>query len=50
MNIPQGEAMHNSKDICRANDQEGNIIWTYYYNPHSNTMVYDVEFPDVEIK
>ena len=50
INLPQGESMQNAKVIGRATDQDGNVIGTYGYNPYSNTMVYDVEFPDVEIK
>ena len=38
--------MQNSKVIVRATDQDGNVIGTYDSNPYSNTMVYDVEFPD----
>ena len=50
INLSQGEAMQNSKVIGRATDQDDNLIGTYYGNPYSNTMVYDVEFPDGEIK
>ena len=50
MNLPQGEAIHNSKVIDRATDQDGNAIVNYDDNPYSNTMVYDVEFPDREIR
>ena len=50
INMPQGEATNNAKVISRATDQDGNFIGTYYENPYSNTMVYDVEFLDGEIK
>ena len=45
-NLPQGEAMQNSKCIGRDTDQDGNAIGTYDENSYSNTMLYDVKFPD----
>ena len=36
--------------IGRAKDSNGEIIGTYNENPFLNTIVYDVEFPDGEIK
>ena len=50
MNMTQGEAIQNAKVIGRATDQYGNVIGTYDDNPYSNTMMYDVEFTDGEIK
>ena len=50
MNLPQGDAMYNFKVIVCATDQDENVIVTYDDNPYSNTMMYDVEFPDGEIK
>ena len=46
MNLPQEEAMQNAKVIGHATDQYVNSIGTYYENPYSNTMMYDVKFPD----
>ena len=46
INLPQGEAIHNAKVIGRATDKYGNVIGAYDDNPYSNTMLYDVEFPD----
>ena len=50
MNLPQGETMHNVKVIGCATYQDGNAIGTYDENSYSNTMLYDVKFPDEEIK
>ena len=50
MNLPKGEAVQNAKVIGHATDKYGNVIGTYDENPYYNTMVYDVEFPDIEIK
>ena len=50
MNLPQEEEKHNAKFIGRATDQDRNVIVTYDDHLYSNTMVYDVEFPDEEIK
>ena len=47
INMPQGEALQNAKFIGRATDQYGYVIGTYDGNPYYNTMVYDVELPDV---
>ena len=48
--LPQGENMHQAKVIGRSKDEDGNIVGTYDNNPYDNTMVYDVEFPDAEVK
>ena len=48
--LPQGENMHQAKVIGRSKDEDGNIVGTYDNNPYANTMVYDVEFPDGEVK
>ena len=50
LNLTQGEALQNAKVIGRSKDENGQIIGTYHENPMLNTVVYDVEFPDGEIK
>ena len=50
VNLPQGENFQSAKVIGRSKDKDGNIVGTYDNNPHLNTMVYDVEFPDGEIR
>ena len=42
--------MQNGKVIGRSKDSDGNIIGNYSNDPLSNTMSYDVEFPDGEVK
>ena len=41
--------MNEVKVAGRSTDADGNIIGKYDINPILNTMVYDVEFPDVSI-
>ena len=48
--LPQGEEMQAAKVIRRSKDADGNIIGTYDDNPMLNSLVYDVEFPDGEIR
>ena len=50
INLPQGEAMQSAKVIGRAMDEDGNLIGRYDDNPILNTMVYNVEFPDGDIR
>ncbi len=50
LNLPQGERYQNAKVIGQAKDSNGNVIGTYDPNPFLNTTVYNVEFPDGEIK
>ncbi len=50
LHLPQGESIQSAKVIGRAMDSEGNLIGKYDDNPMLNTLVYDVEFPDGEIK
>ena len=42
--------MKAAKVVGRTKDENGNIIATYDHDPMLNSMVYDVEFPDGEIK
>jgi hypothetical protein len=48
--LPQGEDMKAAKVVGRTKDEDGNIIGTYDHDPMLNSMVYDIEFPDGEIK
>lgn len=50
LNLPQGEKMKNAKVIGRAKDSDGEAIGTYDENPFLNTIVYDVQFPNGDIK
>ena len=50
LSLPQGEEMRNAKVIGRSKDSDGEVIGTYDENPFLNTIIYDVEFPDGEIK
>ena len=50
VSLPQGEENKQVKVIGRSKDADCNINGTYDNNPFSNTMVYDVQFPDGEIK
>ena len=42
--------MQAAKVVGCTKDDDGNIIGTYDHDPMLNSMVYDVEFPDGEIK
>ena len=50
LNLPQGKEMKNTKVIGRTKDSNGEVVGTYNENPFLNTIIYDVEFPDGEIK
>ena len=50
LNLPQGELLRNAKVVGRSKDGDGNVIGSYDPNPFLNTMIYDVQFPDGEIK
>ena len=50
VNLPQGDQIRQAKVIARSKDENGNIIGSYDVNPLLNTLVYDVEFPNGEIK
>ena len=50
VSLPQGEKMTSVKVVGWSKDDDGNIVGNYDYNPHLNTMLYDVEFPDGEIQ
>ena len=48
--LPQGEAMQMAKVLRRHVGPEGKVIGEYNETPIWNSIVYDVEFPDGEIK
>ena len=48
--LPQGEEMKAAKVKGRAKDNNGDFVGSYDTNPFINTMLYDVEFPDGQIK
>ena len=50
LNLPQGENLRNAKVVGRTQDSDGKPIGTYDDNPILNSMIYDVEFPDGEIR
>ena len=48
--LQHGENIVNSKIIGRSIGSDGQTFGTYDDNPALNTMVYDIEFPDGEVK
>ena len=42
--------MRNATVIGRTKGDDGKAIGTYKNNPYLNTMTYNVEFPDGEVK
>ena len=50
LNLPQGEKFQNAKVIGQSKDGNGAPIESYDINPFLNTTIYDVEFPDGEIR
>lgn len=48
--LPQGESMQLAKVLRRSVDSEGRVIGEWNDNPFLNTLVYDVEFPDGELR
>ena len=48
--LPQGEDIKAAKVKQRSKDENGYIIGIYHDNPLSNSIIYDVEFPDGQIK
>ena len=50
VHLPQGERTQTAKVIGRTKDVDGNTIGTFNEHPLHNSMVYDVEFPDGEVK
>ena len=50
LNLTQGEEIRNARVIGRSKGSDGNVKGTYHENPMLNTLMYDVEFPDGEVK
>ena len=50
LSMPQGEVLRSAKVIGRTQSPDGKCTGTYNHNPIMNTMTYDVEFPDGEIR
>ena len=48
--LPQGEEMKLAKVIALNKDDNGGIIGSYNENPLLNSIIFDMEFPDGEIK
>ena len=48
--LPQGQQLRMAKVSKRTVGPDGRTIGTYDENPLRSTMVYDVEFPDGEVK
>ena len=45
--LPQGYSMQVAKVARRILDEYGKLVGTYSDNPMLNTLMYDMEFPDV---
>jgi hypothetical protein len=50
VHLPQGEEMKAARVTGRSTDEKGEINGKYNANPILNTLTYDVEFPNGEIK
>ena len=50
ISLPKGEKLSMGKFIRRSIDEHGKLIGTYDDNPVLNSHIYEVEFPDGEIK
>ena len=48
--LPHRDKLRNAKILCRLLDPTGWSVGTYHKNPILNTLLYDVEFPDREVK
>ena len=47
--LPHGEEILAAKVICHTLDENGKVMGKHSDNPILNTLMYDVEFPDVTI-
>jgi hypothetical protein len=50
LNLPQGEELKRAKVIGRSKNDDGTISGTYDDLPHKNSVTYDVEFNDGEVR
>ena len=48
--LQHGEEMVNAKVIQRTIGPDGKVTRTYDHNPFLNSIIYDVEFPDGQVK
>ena len=48
--LPHGEEQVVAKDLRKSVDENGQVIGAHNDNPLLNTLVYDVEFPDGDVK
>ena len=48
--LPKGEGSQLARVIHRSVDENGEVIGDHNNNPILNTILYDVEFPDGDIK
>ena len=48
--LPHRDKLRNTKILRRSLDPTGRSVGTYHKNTILNTLVYDVEFPDREVK
>ena len=50
VHLPQGESVKAARVLARSKDEDGNIKGTHNENPYLNTLSYDVQFPDGEVR
>ena len=50
LKLPQGELIRTAKVLGQSKDGDGQPVGMYDPNPLLNTAIYDVEFPDGEIR
>ena len=50
LHLPQGDELLPAKVIDRSKDADGNVVGTYDDNPMLNTLSYDVELSDGEVR
>ena len=48
--LPHGEEQVMAKFFSKSVDENGQVIGAHNKNPLLNTLVYNVEFPDVDVK
>ena len=48
--LPQGQVLQLAKVIRQSIDKNGKVIGNHNKNPLLNTLVYDVDFPDGDVK
>ena len=48
--LTQRGRLQSAKVLCRSLDPSGRYVGTYHKNPIINTLVYDVKFPEEEMK